>query len=847
MASASKIVPINIEDEMKSAYIDYSMSVIVSRALPDVRDGLKPVHRRVLFGMNGLGLGYNKAHKKSARIVGEVLGKYHPHGDSSVYDTMVRMAQEWSLRYPLVDGQGNFGSMDGDSPAAMRYTEARMARIADLMLNDIDKDTVDFALNFDDTLKEPTVLPTRLPALLVNGASGIAVGMATNMLPHNLTEVVDGIVATIADPDITIDGLMEHITAPDFPTGGTIYGMSGVRDAFETGRGRVVVRAKAEIEEKGGREVIIVSEIPYQVNKATLMVKIADLVNDGRVDGISALRDESDRRGLRIVIECKRDAMASVVLAKLFKYTPLQTSYGVNNVCLVNGRPRTLNLKQLIEEFIKFRVEVVVRRTRYELRKARERAHILEGLLVALDHLDEVIALIRGSRDVETARTRLMSTFDLSEIQARAILDMRLQKLTGLERDKIRAEYDELMKKIAYYEEVLASEELQRGIVRDELLEVKEAFGDERRTDVSYADGEIAIEDLIANEEVVITISHLGYVKRTLSSEFRAQGRGGRGSRGSKTRDADFVEHMFVAHTHNYLLLFTEQGRCFWLRGFDIPEASKASAGRVIQNILAIPKEDRVKAYIIVPDLTDDEFLDNRYILFATRRGVVKKTSLRAYSRVRQGGINAISINEGDTLLEAKLTRGDSEVVLATKSGYAIRFEETRVRAMGRTATGVRGVSLQGDRDEVVGMIVLHDESVGDIDGPQVEELTDGVAADTSERTILVLSENGMGKRSEPDEYRVTNRGGKGVRTMAITDKTGALVSVKSVSEADDLMVTTRRGIVIRLNVADLRVMGRATQGVRVITVQQGDSIADVAVVPHSAEEEVDNVTAEEE
>ena len=841
MADASKIIPVNIEEEMKSAYIDYSMSVIVSRALPDVRDGLKPVHRRVLFGMNGLGLSYNKAHKKSARIVGEVLGKYHPHGDSSVYDTMVRMAQDWSLRYPLVDGQGNFGSMDGDSPAAMRYTEARMARITELILNDIDKDTVDFSLNFDDTLKEPTVLPTRLPALLVNGASGIAVGMATNMLPHNLTEVVNGIVAQIADPEITVDGLMEHIKAPDFPTGGTIYGMSGVKEAFETGRGRVVLRAKAEIIENGGSETIIVSEIPYQVNKATLMVKIADLVNDGKVEGIRALRDESDRRGLRIVIECKRDAMASVVLAKLYKYTPLQTSYGVNNVCLVNGRPRTLNLKQLIAEFIKFRVEVVVRRTQYELRKAQERAHILEGLLIALDHLDEVIKLIRASRDVETARTGLMSTFELSEIQARAILDMRLQKLTGLERDKIRAEYDELMKKIAHYEAVLASEEMQRGIVRDELIEVKETFGDERRTDISFADGEINIEDLIANEEVVITISHLGYIKRTVSSEFRAQSRGGRGSRGSKTRDTDFVEHMFVAHTHNYLLLFTEQGRCFWLRGFDIPEASKASAGRVIQNILAIPKEDKVKAYIIVPDLTDQDFLDSRYILFATRKGVVKKTSLRAYSRVRQAGINAININEGDMLLEAKLTRGDSDVVLATGSGYAIRFNETVVRAMGRTSTGVRGVRLQGDDDHVVGMIVLHDESVGDIDGPEVEELSDGEALTTgSTKTILVLSENGMGKRSEPEDYRTTNRGGKGVRTMAITDKTGSLVSVKAVAEEDDLMVTTKNGIVIRLNVSDLRIMGRATQGVRVIKLNPKDSIADVAVVPHSEESDDD-------
>lgn len=843
MPPSQRIVPISIEEEMKSAYIDYAMSVIVSRALPDVRDGLKPVHRRVLYGMNGLGLSFSKSHKKSARIVGEVLGKYHPHGDTSVYDAMVRMAQDWSLRYPLVNGQGNFGSMDGDSPAAMRYTEAKMAKITDLILNDIDKDTVDFSLNFDDTLKEPTVLPTRLPNLLINGATGIAVGMATNMMPHNLTEVVNGIIATIENPEIDIDGLMEHITAPDFPTGGTIYGMTGVREAFETGRGRVIVRAKAIIEEKNGREVIIVNEIPFQVNKANLIIKIADLVNEGKIEGISALRDESDRNGLRIVIECKRDAMASVVLAKLFKYTPLQTSYGVNNVCLVNGRPRTLNLRQIIDEFIKFRIEVVVRRTQYELRKAQERAHILEGLLIALDHLDEVIKLIRASKDVEDARNGLMTTFELSEIQARAILDMRLQKLTGLERDKVRAEYDELMERITYYESVLASVDLQKEIVTEELIEVRENFGDERRTDISYADGDINMEDLIANEEVVITISNLGYIKRTVSTEFRAQSRGGRGSRGSKTRDTDFVEHMFVAYTHNYLLLFTEQGRCFWLRGFDIPEASKASAGRVIQNILAIPKEDKVKAYIIVPDLTDEAFLDSRFILFATRQGVVKKTSLRAYSRVRQAGINAININEGDMLLEAKLTRGDSQIVLATQSGYAIRFEETRVRSMGRTSTGVRGVTLQGDDDQVVGMIVLHDESVEDIDGPEVEELTGGVG--TSEggvlgKTILVLSENGMGKRSDPEEYRITNRGGKGVRTMQITEKTGSLVGMKAVTEADDLMVTTKDGIVIRLPVDQMRVMGRATQGVRVIKLQKKDAIADVAVVPHNEEEDAE-------
>ncbi len=812
MDSAQRIIPINIEDEMKSAYIDYSMSVIVSRALPDVRDGLKPVHRRVLYGMEDLGLSYNKPPKKSARIVGEVLGKYHPHGDSSVYDTMVRMAQEWSLRYPLVDGQGNFGSMDGDSPAAMRYTEARMSKIAGEILSDIDKDTVDFALNFDDSLKEPTVLPTRIPNLLINGASGIAVGMATNMLPHNLTEVVNGIIATIEDPDINTEGLMKYITAPDFPTGGIIYGYSGVREAFDTGRGRVVVRGVANIETSStGKETIIVSEIPYQVNKANLVAKIAELANEKRVEGISDVRDESDRNGLRIVVEIKRDAMANIVLNHLYKLTPLQTSYGVNNVALVGGRPMILNLKQIIEEFIKFRLEVVVRRTKFELKKAEARAHILEGYLIALDHLDEIIKLIRASRTVEDAKNGLMERFGLSEIQAKAILEMRLQKLTGLERDKVKKEYEEVMALIQELKAILESDELQRGIVKDELIEIKDKYGDERRTQITFEDGEINIEDIIPNEQVVITISHAGYIKRTPVADYRQQGRGGRGARGSRTKDEDFIEHMFVATNHNYLLFFTERGKCHWLRVYQIPEASKTSGGRFIQNILSIPSDDRVKAYIIIQDLKDQEFLENNYIMFCTRLGVVKKTRVEAYSRPREGGIIAITINEGDTLLEAKLTHGNNEIFIASRSGNAIRFHEEKVRHMGRLAAGVRGISLDDESDFTVGMAVVE----------QNEE----------KYTILAVSEKGSGKRSQVADYRLTNRGGKGVKTMGVTTKTGAVMAIKAVSNEDDLMITTKSGIVIRMPVSDIRVMGRATQGVRVIRVDDDDEIADVAVV----------------
>lgn len=844
---------------MKSAYIDYSMSVIVSRALPDVRDGLKPVHRRVMYGMHELGLSYNKAHKKSARIVGEVLGKYHPHGDSSVYDTMVRMAQDWSLRYPLVDGQGNFGSMDGDSPAAMRYTEARLQRISEQMLADINKDTVDFALNFDDSLEEPTVLPTRLPNLLINGASGIAVGMATNMLPHNLTEVVNGIVAAVQNPEITIEELMEYIKAPDFPTGGVIHGYQGVRDAFHTGRGRVVVRGRAEIQtSNAGRETIVVSEIPYQVNKAALIVKIAELVNDKKIEGISDVRDESDRDGLRIVVDVKRDAMANVVLSKLYKYTALQSSYGVNNVALVNGRPMTLNLKDMIEEFIKFRLEVIVRRTRYDLRRAIARAHILIGLLIALDYLDQVITLIRSSKTPDEAKQGLMrgdfiddkeafwakfrTIIDeadseeypreednvLSEAQAKAILEMRLQKLTGLERDKVKAEYDEIQKRIAELRAILESEVLQREIIVEELTEVLETYGDERRTDISYADGEISIEDMIPNEEVVVTISHLGYIKRTPVSEYRTQSRGGRGARGSKTRDADFIEHLFVAHTHNYLLLFTEAGRCHWLRVYEIPEATKASSGRVIQNILSIPKEDKVKAYINVQDLTDQDFLDSHYIVFATKRGQIKKSSLEAYSRPRMGGINAITINEGDQLLEVRLTDGQHEILLASRNGYANRFPEAKVRSMGRTAAGVRGISLNDDgKDVVVGMVCID-------------------PADAAQ-TIMVISEKGMGKRTEFSEYRLTNRGGKGVKNMQITGKTGKVVAMKAVSDEDDLMITNRSGIIIRMAATDIRVMGRATQGVRVIRLDDNDEIADVAVIRDTDEEEDAQIRQEEE
>nr|MBS0036832.1 DNA gyrase subunit A [Saprospiraceae bacterium] len=819
MADPSRIIDVNIEEQMKSAYIDYSMSVIVSRALPDVRDGLKPVHRRILFGMDQLGVQYNKSHKKSARIVGEVLGKYHPHGDSAVYDAMVRMAQPWSLRYPLVDGQGNFGSMDGDSPAAMRYTEARLQRISDDLLGDIKKDTVDFAFNFDDTLEEPTVLPSRVPNLLINGASGIAVGMATNMLPHNLTEVVNGLVAYLDNPEIETDELIQYITAPDFPTGGIIHGYTGVKEAFETGRGRVVVRGRVEIEETdSGKERLIITEIPYQVNKATLVVKIADLVNNEKVTGISDVRDESDRSGLRIVVELKREAMASVVLSKLYKYTPLQTSYGVNNIALVNGRPVQLNLRELLGHFIDFRVEVVIRRTKYELKKAEERAHILEGLLIALDNLDEVIALIRASKTVNDAQEGLMTRFQLSEAQSKAILEMRLQKLTGLEREKIKTEYDELMAKIEYYKSVLASDKLQREIIKEELLEVKEAFGDERRTEISFDDGEISIEDMIPNDDVVVTISHLGYIKRTKVSEYKTQGRGGRGSRGSKTREQDFIEHIFSARTHDNLLLFTKLGRCFWLKVYQIPEANKNSLGRVIRNIIPLPKEDSVKAYIKIQDLEDEEFLNNNYIIFATAFGVVKKTLVESFSRPRTNGINAITIREGDSLLEAKLTNGNSEIMLANKNGRAIRFHESNVRSMGRTAAGVRGMKLDGGKDRVIGMITIDPED------PNF--------------SVLVLSEKGNGKRSNVDDYRITNRGGKGVKTMQITKKTGTLVAMKAVSDQDDLMITTKTGVVIRLDVSELRIMGRATQGVRLIRLSENEAIADVTPVKKDDESE---------
>jgi DNA gyrase subunit A len=821
MTPEDRIIPIQIEDEMKSAYIDYSMSVIVSRALPDVRDGMKPVQRRVLYAMSDLGLTHNKAHKKSARIVGEVLGKYHPHGDTSVYDTMVRMAQDWSLRYPLVDPQGNFGNIDGDGPAAMRYTEARLKKISDEILADIDKDTVDFTLNFDDSLEEPSVLPTKVPNLLINGASGIAVGMATNLMPHNLTEVIDGIVATLADPDIDVDGLMQYIKAPDFPTGGIIYGTKGVREGFATGRGKIVLRGRAEIETSAsGRESIIITEIPYQVNKSMLVAKIAELTIEKKIPGISDVRDESARQGMRVVVEIKRDAMAKVVLSQLYKYSPLQTSYGINNVALVGGRPEILCLKDMIVEFIKFRLEVIVKRTKYDLRKAKERAHILEGILIALDHLDQVIALIRASKNAEEAKEGLMSTFGLSDIQAKAILEMRLQRLTGLERDKVRAEYKEVMDKIAYYESILASEEIQREIVRTELLEIKDNYGDARRTEIVAAEGDINLEDLIKEEEVVVTISNLGYIKRTAASEFRTQSRGGRGAKGSRTRDEDFIVNMFVANSHNYLLLFTESGKCFWLRVFEIPEASKSSAGRAIQNILNIAQDDKVKAYINIPNLNDSDFVKNHFIIFCTHLGIIKKTAVEAYSRPRVGGINAITIAEGDMLLSATLTGGDHQIFLASRRGYAVRFHESKVRPMGRNATGVKGMALSGESDAIVGMLCINPtESVQD--------------------TILVVSEKGNGKRSEVDEYRLTNRGAKGVKTMQITDKTGALIAMKAVQENEDLMITNRSGIIIRMAVSTMRVIGRATQGVRVIRLDEDDAIADVAVIPFSPEIEL--------
>lgn len=823
MAENQRIIPVNIEDEMKSAYIDYSMSVIVGRALPDVRDGLKPVHRRVLFGMSELGMSHNKPYKKSARIVGEVLGKYHPHGDSSVYDAMVRMAQEWSLRYPLIDGQGNFGSIDGDSPAAMRYTEARLHRISDELLSDLDKETVDFSLNFDDSLEEPTVLPTKLPNLLINGATGIAVGMATNMLPHNLTEVVDGILATMDNPEINTEGLMEFIKGPDFPTGGIIFGISGVKEAFETGRGRVVVRGRAEIENHdNGREVIIITEIPYQVNKANLIMKIAELVTEKKLEGISDIRDESDRTGMRIVVEIKRDAMANVVLSKLYKYTPLQSYFGVNNVALVRGRPEILNLKTLITEFIKFRIEVVVKRTQYELRKAEEKAHILEGLLIALDHLDEVIALIRNSKTVDDAKEGLMSKFELSDIQAKAILEMRLQRLTGLERDKIKNEYDELIKLIERLKAILASEDLQKDIIREELREIRQRFGDARKTEITFDDADISIEDMIEDESVVISISHLGYIKRTKATEYKTQGRGGRGSMGSRTRGEDFVDQIFVATNHDYLLFFTERGKCYWLRVYELPETSRTSAGRVVQNLMNIEKDDKIRAYIVVKDLQDTEFFNSHHIVFVTKKGVIKKTILEAFSRPRSNGINAISINEGDELLDARLTNGSSDILLALKSGRAIRFPETKVRSMGRNATGVRGITLKDESDCVVGLICVDPE-------------------DTT-KTILVISENGYGKRSALEDYRITNRGGKGVKTMNITDKTGLLVAIKVIGDEDDLMITNKSGILIRISAAGLRIMGRATQGVKVIRLDKNDQISDITIVEHDEDEETDEI-----
>ncbi len=815
---------------MKSAYIDYSMSVIVSRALPDVRDGLKPVHRRILFGMYELGVLSNRPYKKSARIVGEVLGKFHPHGDTAVYDAMARMAQSWSLRYMMVDGQGNFGSVDGDSPAAMRYTEARLQKLAEEMLTDIDKDTVDHQLNFDDTIKEPTVLPSKIPSLLVNGASGIAVGMATNMPPHNLSEVVDGICAYIDNKEIEIEELIGFVKAPDFPTGGVIYGYEGVKEAFETGRGRIVMRANANIEEVDGREGIVVTEIPYQVNKADMIKKTADLVNDKKIEGISDIRDESDRNGMRIVYILKRDAIPNIVLNTLFKYTALQTSFSVNNITLVGGRPKQLNLKDMIGHFVDHRHEIVVRRTQYELDQAEKRAHVLEGLLIALDNLDEVIALIRASRTPEDARNGLMTQFELSEIQARAILDMRLQKLTGLERDKIKEVHAELMKTIEYLRSILDSEELRMSIIKDEMLEMKEKYGDERRTEINYAGGDLNIEDMIPDEDVVITISHLGYIKRTPLTEYRKQRRGGVGHRGVSTRDEDFLEYLFVASNHNYLLFFTEQGRCFWLRVFEIPEGGKGSKGRAIQNLINIPNDDKVKAFINVTSLSDEDYINNHYIMMCTKKGQVKKTSLEAYSRPRQNGINAITIREDDVLLEAKLTSGDSEILMAARNGKAIRFDESAVRPMGRTASGVRGMALNSDDDEVVGMVC-------------VDEL---------ESDILVVSERGYGKRTKVDDYRKTNRGGKGVKTLNITDKTGALISIKNVVDTDDLMIINRSGITIRQGVEELRVMGRATQGVRLINLRDGDEIAAVtkiAVEEYEGEEltDIENATDQKE
>ena len=818
MSEKEKIIQINIEDEMKSSYIDYSMSVIVSRALPDVRDGFKPVHRRVLFGMHELGVRANSSYKKSARIVGEVLGKYHPHGDTSVYDSMVRMAQEWSLRYQLVDGQGNFGSIDGDSPAAMRYTEARLRKVSEEMLSDLDKETVDFQLNFDDTLQEPTVLPTRVPNLLVNGASGIAVGMATNMPPHNLYEVIDGICAVIDNPDLSVSDLIQYIKAPDFPTGGIIYGYTGVKEALETGRGRVVMRAKVTFEEKNGKDLIIVTELPYQVNKADMIAKTADLVNTKKIEGISDIRDESDRNGMRIVYLLKRDAIPNIVLNQLYKYTQLQTSFSVNNIALVKGRPMLLNVKQLVNYFIEHRHDVVVRRAKYELKQAEKRAHILEGLLIALENLDAVISLIRGSKSPEEAKMGLMSKFDLSEVQSKAILDLRLQKLTALEVNKLKKEHDELMETIQSLKTLLDDKVLRMTLIKDELLEIKDKYADERRTEINYAGGDLTIEDMIPDEKVVITISHLGYVKRTPLSEYRIQNRGGVGHRGVTTRDNDFVEHIFVATNHNYMLFFTQAGKCFWMRVYEIPEGSKTSKGRAIQNLINLPSDDKVMAYLNVKNLKDEDYLNNHYVVMCTRNGIIKKTCLEAYSRPRQNGINAIGIREGDSLLEAKLTDGHSDIMIAASSGKAIRFNESKVRPMGRGASGVRGITLS-DKAYVIGMICVNN----------------------FESHVLVVSENGYGKRSDIDAYRQTNRGGKGVKTISITSKTGKLIAIKNVIDSDGLMIINKSGVMIRMNVESMRVMGRATQGVKLINLKDNDQISSVAKVEIDQGDQTEN------
>ena len=822
MTSEEKLIPINIEEEMKSSYIDYSMSVIVSRALPDVRDGLKPVHRRVLFGMHDMGIRSNTAYRKSARIVGDVLGKYHPHGDSSVYDTMVRMAQEWSLRYLLVDGQGNFGSVDGDSPAAMRYTEARMKKISEDMLADIEKDTVDHQLNFDDTLKEPTVLPTKIPNLLVNGASGIAVGMATNMPPHNLNEIIDGTVAYIDNNSIEIEELMKFVKAPDFPTGGIIYGYDGVKDAFETGRGRVVIRGKAVIEEVDGRESIVVSEIPFQINKAEMIRKTAELVNDKKIEGISNIRDESDRKGMRIVYILKRDAIPNIVLNKLYKYTSLQSSFSVNNIALVNGKPQMLNLKDMILHFVDHRHDVVVRRTKFELKKAEDRSHILEGLIIASDNIDKVIKIIRGSKSPEDARDNLIKEFELSDVQSKAIVEMRLRQLTGLEQNKLRSEFETLQKTISDLKKILEKKNLRMEIIKDELIEIKDKYGDERRSEIEYAGGTFSIEDIIPDEKVVITISHAGYIKRTSLSEYKTQNRGGVGQKASTTRNEDFLEDLFVGTNHQYMLFFTQKGKCFWMRVYEIPEGSKTAKGRAIQNLINIEQDDKVKAFICTQDLKDEDYINNHFVIMATKKGQVKKTSLEKYSRPRSNGINAITIKDGDELLEAKLTNGSSHIILAVKSGKAIRFEESKTRPMGRGASGVRGIRLKSDLDEVIGMV-----SANDMDA-----------------NILVVSENGYGKRSSLDDYRITNRGGKGVKTISITEKTGQLVSIKSVSDMDDLMIINKSGIAIRIEVANLRVMGRATQGVKLINLKESDQIAAVAKVMKDDEtiEDIDEI-----